>query len=624
MGKLVAPLFVLLIFIGVCFGDDISLNPETWPQGTIEKYTKLLNGLHVDKPQGFSKNGEGIVSGTSSALAVHVATDALSKGLNAMDAVLAAIMAQIVISSGSYVSFAGILGLVYYNAKDGKIYSLNGNWNKPLQFKPDTCTNFDTNCIGKKVLIPGFMSALESARKRFGTVNLSTLLEPSIYFAEKGFVLDTLLSSYFNSKSLQSKLFRTKEGYEIFINPQTNQPYRYGELFKQVKLSQMLRNVSKYGIDYMYRGDWAEKFVNTVNEYGGSVSLNDLAQYEPIWSDPIKVTYRSDNISIHSLGLPADGGVRVGETMNLLELLNVNNSYTQSASTLSKLMDIAKWSQLLKSVVYFDPKSLNKMFPNIDLSFSGRTSKETAKQVFDIMFNNPPQDLQNRWYGFYKNCTTKEGNTCIYEDKKIPKKLNPFEGHSDAFTVIDKYGNVAAIVHSINSMPFGTGLFVDGIALSDATTANLGQLKITENGKQIPSPIQPTIVTLNEKPIIASGTIGGGLHPSTILNLYNILNQRLTPKLACDLPRFQGIQYTSNGCLPKNTTIPMGGDQFSEEIIKQVKSTQCLNILNEILEPTSTGSPGYSSLVYAYYGMDGRKMYLGGVNKEFNGFTEGI
>lgn len=66
-----------------------------------------------------------------------------------------------------------------------------------------------------------------------------------------------------------------------------------------------------------------------------------------------------------------------------------------------------------------------------------------------------------------------------YQENLDATDFASFQGHSGAFTVMDQYANAVCIVHSLNSMPFGTGLFVDGIALSDATTANIGQLRTT-------------------------------------------------------------------------------------------------------------------------------------------------
>ena len=83
--------------IGLTLGDNPSekksLSPSTWPK---EEYQRLetisLRENPRPKPLAFS-DVEGLVAGTTSALAVHAGADALRKGGNAMDACISTAMA---------------------------------------------------------------------------------------------------------------------------------------------------------------------------------------------------------------------------------------------------------------------------------------------------------------------------------------------------------------------------------------------------------------------------------------------------------------------------------------------------------------------------------------------------
>ena len=72
--------------INFFFFKDVSLAPDKWPQ---EEFDKLKNYTaqtsHTPKPLAVSR-GHGVVSGTSSSLAVHAGLVALRQGGNAMDA----------------------------------------------------------------------------------------------------------------------------------------------------------------------------------------------------------------------------------------------------------------------------------------------------------------------------------------------------------------------------------------------------------------------------------------------------------------------------------------------------------------------------------------------------------
>src|SRR5262245_6861708 len=83
------------------------------------------NALQValaDEPQ--SSVG-GAVAATSSREAVDAGVGALKDGGSAVDAALATALTQVALSAGSYASYAGVLTMVYYEAKTRCVYYLN-------------------------------------------------------------------------------------------------------------------------------------------------------------------------------------------------------------------------------------------------------------------------------------------------------------------------------------------------------------------------------------------------------------------------------------------------------------------------------------------------------------------
>jgi gamma-glutamyltranspeptidase/glutathione hydrolase len=120
-----------------------------------------------------------------------------AKGLNAVDAAIAASAAQIVVAGGCYVSFAGIFHAMYYEAATGKVHYLNGNYNSVKNdTNPLTIPSPGNKPYGRQVLVPGYMRTVESAHKRFGTpgVSFGDLLKPAIDLAANGFSYTSLLA----------------------------------------------------------------------------------------------------------------------------------------------------------------------------------------------------------------------------------------------------------------------------------------------------------------------------------------------------------------------------------------------------------------------------------------------
>ena len=63
-----------------------------------------------------------------------------------------------------------------------------------------------------------------------------------------------------------------------------------------------------------------------VGDIGGRMTVEDLANYEVVWSEPARGSYRGFDLYAH--GSPAEGGIGLIEAMNLAELAGVSNTAT--------------------------------------------------------------------------------------------------------------------------------------------------------------------------------------------------------------------------------------------------------------------------------------------------------
>ena len=124
--------------------------------------------------------------------------------------------------------------------------------------------------------------------------------------------------------------------------------------------------------------------------------------------------------------------------------------------------------------------------------------------------------------------------------KKIPAE-KPARNHSSAAVAVDEQGNVAAVLHSCNCLLWGTtGIFVDGVSIPDAATFQQDTIARTGTGVRLPETTNPVIVLKNGEPVLASSTIGSGLHEVTLQNLINVLDLGMDPQRAVNQPNFQG------------------------------------------------------------------------------------
>jgi gamma-glutamyltranspeptidase len=144
--------------------------------------------------------------------------------------------------------------------------------------------------------------------------------------------------------------------------------------------------------------------------------------------------------------------------------------------------------------------------------------------------------------------------------------------HSAAVVAVDRWGNVAALVHSINSSILGdTGIVVQGIPLSGAGGIYQYRLAAIKPGERLPGDPAPVIVTRNGKPVLAVAAVGVSLVPDTVRMVATV------PRNADDLqrvlaapPLLLNLETPQDTLAPRALVIPQGsyGHAMLEELGK--------------------------------------------------------
>lgn len=515
----------LLVLASACTR-QVNLSPGEWGEGELKKYFDIGAGSASQSGKQVEVTGkDGVVTGTSGALATHIGVEALRQGGSAIDAAIATSLAQITLTAGSAISFAGIFTMLYYDAETGQVHNLNAAWNTfQNELDPMSIPGMDLSALeggnamaaissiepsGRTAMVGGFMAGAGAAHERFGKLPWASLLEPSIYLAEQGIpVGDYLSRSIERQKRVISRLPETK----AVFTKENGEFYQKGDTFRQTALAGTLREVALQGADYMYTGDWGQKFVTAVRNEGGKVTMKDMEHYEVLWSEPLHTRY--GDYDIYGQALPANGGIHVAEALLLLEEANLRqygDRHWESPEALywfSQITDVAGLSYLTKA-------EREETHPGVDLSPASRVTKETAE-----------------WQ--WKQIESTNGRYPLGRADTGPR-------HSAAVVAIDQWGNIAAVVHSINTVGWGqTGIFVDGVSVPDAAWFQQKQIVEAGPGNRLPDPTNPTIVFKDGKPYMGSSSIGSSLHQQTVQGLYYMLEYGMTPNEAANGPAFMG------------------------------------------------------------------------------------
>ncbi len=449
-----------------------------------------------------------MIAGTTNPLAVHAGLKVLQQGGSAADAALTTSLAQIALSTGAAISYAGILTAVYYDAASGKTYSLNAGYDTVRSEKDPLSIPTWGQHSGRTALVPGFMAGVQAMHDRFGKRPFAELFGPAIWIADHGVPFSPTVEEWLRQSS--TFVTRLPETRRIFTK-ENGDLYKAGELFRQPELAETLKNVANQSAAYMYRGAWAHRLAAAIQREGGKMTLEDLASYEVSWTEPRRISY--GDYEVISLGQGSLGSLVTLGSLKAVEAVGMKElgHYTSSAETLYYLTQIFR---IEKSLSLMTSEQRGVFLPGIDTSIEALTTEKTARLVVDHIRQN-------------------------LKDAELTR--GPASAHSAGVLAVDAQGNVACILHTLNGVLWGTtGIFVDGVSIPDSAAFQQQTIAAIGGGARLPNTTNPLIVLKDGKPILASAAIGSALQMATVENLINVLDFGMDPKSAVEQPNTLG------------------------------------------------------------------------------------
>ena len=219
----------------------------------------------------------------------------LKKGGNAVDAAVTSACLGAILAPWAN-GFGGYGGWMLIH-KDGETHCVDFHTKAPKAADPKMYTvaggdgrfgarvKDHENEIGfKAVSVPGTLAGMELALEKFGTQSLADTLAPAIKACEKGFKV---------TKNYAERV----AGYEDTIRrfPDTaklllvgGELPKSGDKVINVDLAKMLTQVAGKGAKEFYQGRIADRIVKYVQEGGGILAKEDLAEYEARLVKPVK------------------------------------------------------------------------------------------------------------------------------------------------------------------------------------------------------------------------------------------------------------------------------------------------------------------------------------------------
>jgi len=487
--------------------------------GTKKPGTSVDTADSVDSGATVEAGGPAMVAATSGAEAIAAGLAVLDEGGHAVDAALTVANVQIVRSMGSWNSFAGIMGMVVYDAETGEVTSLHGNY-ATFVGETDPAT-IPAGPSGRTALVPGYMATAEAAHAAYGVLPWSRTLEPAIELAETGFALDALFAGYLTYK--EALLRRRPETEALFTDADGNL-LEEGDVFRQPALAETLRSVSTDGAAYMYTGAWADRFVAAVQEEGGRVEAADLAGYSPDWLTPLEGTYAGARVV--TLGTREFGGVQILEGLHMAEAMDLAalGPWWESGEAMYRLARITQVNQLWTYLYDYNPdyeRYVTDAFPGVTLDHAARVDPAQGALMADYV----------------------DDGTFAEFAELLGLGVSSVS-HSDAIVVVDRAGNAVALTHTINTTLWGdTGIFVDGVSVPDSASFQQDLLDEVAPGGKVPTPLNCLVALRDGRLVLTASTIGN-VHYAQLQRTHAVLGLGMSPEDAVQAPMVEGALFS--------------------------------------------------------------------------------
>ena len=158
----------------------------------------------------------------------------------------------------------------------------------------------DRNVTGATaVAVPGVVSGMDLAHRRPGRLPWRDLVLPAARLAQQGLIADwysgllTASTAKALSKDPDAAAMFLDDGLFPIVDGWTATRQRH---LDQKAFARTLEQIAEQGAEAFYRGDIAQALVRDVQAKGGCLALDDLAQYQAAWVEPLAIAHRGGRI----------------------------------------------------------------------------------------------------------------------------------------------------------------------------------------------------------------------------------------------------------------------------------------------------------------------------------------
>lgn len=449
----------------------------------------------------------GAMVSTSQPMATAAGLEVLRRGGNAMDAAIAASATQCVTEPAA-TGIGGDCFLLYHEAKTDRLFGLNGSGRAPCGASREAYAQRAYETVPEHGIhaatVPGAVHAWQAALERFGTMGLDELLQPAIRYAQRGWAV-TPVVAWMWQRGEELLASREDSARTLLIEGRAPQA---GMVHRHPELASALRSIARDGARAFYQGEIAEEIVRFSKDNDGLFEMDDFADHESTWVDPISTDYRGHRV----YELPPNGqGITALMILNILKPTRLGELEHLSADHVHLLCEAYKLALV-----------------------------ERDRFVSDPEFNELPIE------GLLSQAFAAEQCARIDPERALAEPISSaYAGQGDTIylTVVDEDRNAVSFINSI-SHAWGSGVVAgnSGVLLQNRAAHFVleeGHLNCIAPGKRSLHTIIPAMVYRDDRLCLSFGVMGGHYQPmghSYVLS--NWLDFGMDLQEAADAARF--------------------------------------------------------------------------------------
>ncbi|MUV58544.1 gamma-glutamyltransferase [Halogeometricum sp. CBA1124] len=466
--------------------------------------------------------GQRGVVATSQPLAAEAGIQLLREGGNAFDAAVATAAALNVVEPTS----TGLGGDVFalYRTADGEVGAMRACGGAPADatienvraavaeeegVAPEDAEMPDTGAHA--VTVPGTARGWEATSEEFGELTLADALGPAIRYATEGYPVSEIIAGAWTHGE---ELFQTDNARDAFLFD--GEAPDVGQTVTLPKLGATMERIADEGADVVYEGEIAEQIAAEVQSQGGFMTVEDLADFEVEYPDPVSTTY--NGVEVYELP-PNNQGLIALEALNIAEAVGAGEYDLDSPERVHYFGEAMKLAFHDGHRYITDPE-YEEIPPLASKEWAERRAAEIGPEANDdVSFGVPDANAE-------------DSDTVL-------------------LTVADDEGNVVSYINS-RFAGFGSGLVAGdtGIALQNRGSSfslDPDHPNRIEPGKRPFHTLIPGLLRFDEDDWAAFGVMGGYMQPQGHVQVVsNVVDHGMPLQAALDYPRWR---YREDGSL---------------------------------------------------------------------------